>query len=60
MTKDELILRFQGQSTETLEQTLEQLDAQLAQMVFVEDMQTILESKEVIETILKDREDGSK
>lgn len=60
MKKDELYLRFAGLSTDELEKRLAEYSDVLANMMIVDDLETVLDSKEVIETILKEREGGAK
>jgi len=60
MDKKDLYLCFAGFKTEELEKRLAQYNEAIAQMVFVDDLDTILESKEVIEDILKERASGVK
>lgn len=60
MNKNELYLRFTGLSTDELEKRLAKYSDILADMTIVDDLETVLDSKEVIETILKEREGGAK
>lgn len=58
MTKEELFTAFQGMSTDELEKRLQEYGLELSRMVYVEDMASVLDAKEVVETILKERADG--
>ena len=58
MDKKDLYLRFAGLETE--EKRLAQYNEAVAQMILVDDLDVILESKEVVEEILKERAGGAK
>lgn len=60
MTKDELFIRFSGQTTEVLTAYLEEYNTRISNLRFVEDMDSMLDAKEVIEAILKERKGGAK
>ena len=60
MNKKDLYLRFAGLETEELEKRLAQYNEAVAQMILVDDLDVILESKEVVEEILKERAGGAK
>lgn len=60
MNKEELIARFSALSTEELRAKLDQYDEQIGKMMFMENMTEIMDAKEVVEEILKEREDGAK
>lgn len=60
MNKSELYLHFNGQTTEQLEATLAQYNKDIARMVHLNDLNGLLDGKEVIEAILKERANGAK
>ena len=60
MNKEELLARFSALSDEELRAKLDQYDEQLGRMMFMENMTEIMDAKEVVEEILKEREDGAK
>lgn len=60
MNKNDLYLRFSGQSTEELEKLLADYNNELAKMVCISNLDTIVESKDIIESILKERANGAK
>ena len=59
MSKNDLYLRFCGQSTEELEKLLADYNDELAKMVCINNLDTIIESKDIIEGILKERANGA-
>lgn len=59
VTKENMWLLFNGRSTEELEKQLEAYNEDLARMVHIEDMEKLMLCKEVIEEILKERENGA-
>lgn len=60
MNREELITRFSVLSDEELRAKLDQYDEQLGRMMFMENMTEIMDAKEVVEEILKERENGAK
>ena len=60
MNKNDLYLRFSGQSTEELEKLLADYNDELAKMVCISNLDTVIESKDIIESILKERANGAK
>ena len=60
MNREELITRFSALSDEELRAKLDQYDEQLGRMMFMENMTEIMDAKEVVEEILKERENGAK
>ena len=59
VTKENMWLLFNGRSTEELEKQLKAYNEDLARMVHIEDMEKLMVCKEVIEEILKERENGA-
>ena len=59
VTKENMWLLFNGRSTEELEKQLEAYNEDLARMVHIDDMEKLMLCKEVIEEILKERENGA-
>ena len=59
VTKENMWLLFNGRSTEELEKQLKAYNEDLAHMVHIEDMEKLMVCKEVIEEILKERENGA-
>lgn len=59
MDKKELYLRFSGMHSNELEDMLYRYRDNLAHMVFVDDMGSVVDGIEVIEAILKERTNGA-
>lgn len=59
VTKENMWLLFNGRSTEELEKQLKAYNEDLARMVHIDDMEKLMVCKEVIEEILKERENGA-
>lgn len=59
VTKENMWLLFNGRSTEELEKQLETYNEDIAHMVHIGDMEKLMLCKEVIEEILKERENGA-